>query len=162
MVREARQNGEGLRVEFKPFIDLDDRKRGAKLKEIVRTVVSFANASGGHIFLGITDDCEVQGIEEELSRWAKATADPGACEKYLGALRARVRNDVVGEPEMRFLQISIDDRLVAIVAVSEAREKPVCIRQDKCLYMRRGSSNAKISPDEWKGIVTAQERPFRL
>lgn len=153
VVRAASQAGEGLRIEFKPFIELDNKKNNEKLKEVVKTIVAFANAKGGRIFLGINDDCELQGIDEQLSKSAGGTADASACDKYLGKLRGRIRDVVVGETEMVFKQTVVDGHLVAIVEIAEAKEKPVCIRQDHYLYVRRGSSNTKVSPNEWKSIL---------
>lgn len=153
MVREACQAGEGLHIEFKPFIELESRKNNEKLKEIVKTVVAYANAKGGRIFLGINDDCELQGIDEQLSKSVAGVADSDTCDKYLGILRGRIRDVVVGETKLSFKYTVVDGHLVAIIEVAEAREKPVCIRQDHYLYVRRGSSNTKASPDEWKNIL---------
>ena len=159
VVREACQSGEGLCIEFKSFIELEDLNKSEKLKEIVKTAVAFANTKGGRIFLGIDDDCELLGIDERLSKWAKGPVDAVACERYLGAIRGRIRDVVVGGPIMHFIQTVVDGRLVAIIEVAEAREKPICIRQDSYLYVRRGSSNTKVPPDEWKAIIGTQKWP---
>ena len=159
VVREACQSGEGLHIEFKPFIELDGRKNNEKLKEIIKTVVAYANTKGGQIFLGINDDCELQGIDEQLAKWVTGVADGTACNKYLGALRGRIRDVVVGEPVMVFKQTVVDSHLVAIIEVSEAREKPVYIRQDHYLYVRHGSNNTKAAPDEWKSVLDTQQLP---
>src|SRR5262249_36549936 len=45
----ALAGGETDTVEFKPFVSLDSDKR----REIVRTVVAFANGNGGRIFVGV-------------------------------------------------------------------------------------------------------------
>jgi len=45
--------GEGQYIEFKEKLD----------KSLAKEVVSFANASGGRIYLGITDTAKVKGIE---------------------------------------------------------------------------------------------------
>lgn len=156
VVWEACQRGEGRHIEFKPFVDLDGKKNSEKLKEIFKTVVAFANTKGGRIFLGINDDCELEGIEEQLARWVKSAPDANACEKYMGALRGRIRDVLVGETTIAFKQAVVNDRLIAIVEVSEATEKPLYIRQDHHFYVRRGSNNTKAAPDEWKLILAAQ------
>lgn len=152
IVREACRNGEGLQVEFKPFIELENDK----LKEIIRTVVAFANTQGGRIFLGINDDCGLQGIDEQLGKWAKDKPSEATCERYLGTIRGKIRDVVLGEPVLHFMQTVIDDSRMAIIEVTAAKEKPISIRQDQSLYIRRGSSNSKASPEEWKAIICDQ------
>lgn len=152
IVREACRNGEGLQVEFKPFIELENDK----LKEIIRAVVAFANTQGGRIFLGIDDDCGLLGIDGQLAKWAKAEPNEATCERYLGAIRGKIRDVVQGDPVLNFMQTVVDDCRIVVIEVSAAKEKPISIRQDKSLYIRRGSSNSKALPEEWKAIVCSQ------
>ena len=152
IVREACRNGEGLQVEFKPLIVPENKK----LEEIFKTVVAFANTQGGRIFLGIDDDCGLLGIDEQLGRLAKAEASEETCDRYLGAIRGRISDVVQGDPVLLYLQTIVDDCRIAIIEVSAAKVKPISIRQDKSLYIRRGSSNSKASPEEWKAIICTQ------
>lgn len=158
VVREACQGGEGPRVEFKPFIDPENDK----LKEVVRTVVAFANTQGGEIFLGINDGCELIGIDEQLKKWAKAEADEAVCSRYLGVIRGKIRDELRGEVQMDFNQTVVDGCRVVVIGISEAKKKPVTISQDKGLYVRRGSSNSKASPEEWKAIICTAENNFLM
>ena len=48
------QEGEGLNVEFKESFDS---------KSLAKEMVAFANSEGGRIFLGISDDGKIKGIE---------------------------------------------------------------------------------------------------
>ncbi len=157
LVREACRSGEGSKIEFKPFIDPNITTRNGKWLEIAKTVVAFSNAQGGRIFLGIDDDCALEGIDNKLAEWAKGSPTDEVSEKYLGALRARIRDVVVGDPSIHFSTVVVDGARVAVITVSEAKEKPTHIRQDNYLYIRRGSSNAKASPDEFKNIICVQE-----
>lgn len=156
IVREACGNGEGLQVEFKPFIDPENKK----LEEIYKTVVAFANTQGGRIFLGIDNECGLLVIDEQLEKWAKAEPNEAACERYLGAMRGKIRDVVLGDPALLFMQTVVDGCKIAIIEVSAAKDKPISIRQDKSLYIRRGSSNSKASPEEWKAIICTQESNF--
>lgn len=157
IVREACLNGEGPKIEFKPFIDLENDK----LSEIIRTVVAFANTQGGRIFLGINDGCELEGINEKLKKWAQAEADEAVCIRYLGEIRGRIRDELRSHVQIDFDQAAVDGRWIAVIEVTEADEKPVTTRrEEKYLYIRRGASNTKASPEEWKTIINATDNQF--
>ena len=152
IVRLACREGEGLQIEFKPFIDLEN----GKFKEITKTVVAFANAQGGRIFIGIDDECGLLGIDKKLGEWAVANPNETECQRYLGAIGGKIRNGVMGEPILHFKQAVVDGHRIAIIEVDEAKVKPISIRDDKDkyhLYIRRGSSNSKATPEEWKSIT---------
>lgn len=154
IVREACLNGEGPKIEFKPFITPNNDK----LYEVTQTIVAFANAQGGRIFLGINNGCELDGIDEQLKKWAQAEADEAACIRYLGEIRGRIRDELRSDIQMEFNQVAVDGRWIAVIEVSEAEEKPVTTRrEEKHLYIRRGSSNTKASPEEWKAIINAPD-----
>jgi len=54
--------GEGQKIEFKTSFQ----------KEAIETVVAFANAKGGKVFIGVTDSGEITGVKlnkESLQNW---------------------------------------------------------------------------------------------
>lgn len=55
---EIIEAGEGLNAEFK-------ESRNKLNKGVFNSVCAFLNRSGGHIFLGVTDDGAIVGIDEE-------------------------------------------------------------------------------------------------
>lgn len=57
-IKDIIKNGENKTVEFKEIIPSS--------KKISQTAVAFANGAGGKIFIGITDDREIIGIDENL------------------------------------------------------------------------------------------------
>lgn len=156
IVRDACISGEGSQVEFKPFVFPVDEKKNDKLHEIYKTVVAFSNAEGGRVFLGINNDCGLDGVDAKLGEWAESKSDEFTCERYLGALRGKICDVVCGDPVINFHHTIVDDYRIIIIEVATAKEKPITIRQDMNLYIRRGSSNSKVSPTEWKAIVCTQ------
>lgn len=156
-VAEACRNGEGIRVEFKPYI----KPGNDKLGEIIRTIAAYANTDGGRVFLGITDGCEVEGINEGLREDTKSEPDEASCTKYLGNLGGKIREELRGNVHLAFSQVAIDGRWVAVIEVSEADEKPITTRrEERVLYVRRGSTNAKARPEEWKELMNSRGEPF--
>jgi hypothetical protein len=166
-VRQACESGEGLRIEFKPFIDPADkharteettkRLEGTKLREILETVAAFANTEGGHIYLGVNDDCTVSGIGDALRTWAKAALDEMSINRYLGALKGKIKEFMDGEVTLQLSHAELDGMLVAIIDVSPAVHGPVALRNEYHLYVRSGASNRKARPDQWKGIISKKE-----
>ena len=52
-IKKLITNGESQTVEFKTSFQ----------KEVIESVVAFANAKGGRIFIGIQDDAKIVGVE---------------------------------------------------------------------------------------------------
>lgn len=164
-VRRAVHDGEGLHVEFKPFVDprqpLTSNGQRTKLHEVLATVVAFANTSGGSVYLGIDDDCALSGIAPRLGEWAKGAVNDENLERYVGALKASIKDHVQGEVTVQVLHVHIDGSQIVVIEVAPAATKPVIIRQDNYLYARKGASNRKVPPDEWRTILDSNaEAPF--
>ena len=157
LVRDALQEGEGTYVEFKPFVDpaqpFNVHNQKTKLLEIIRTVVAFANTQGGRIFLGVDDDCSVTGIDQKLCEWVKGAVDEVSTNRYLGALKSKIKDLVVGEVGLHVWCVRIDGALVTVIDVPPAVAKPLTIQQDFYLYSRSGASNRRIAPQEWKTFL---------
>ncbi|KXS31618.1 MAG: Uncharacterized protein AWT59_2252 [Candidatus Gallionella acididurans] len=154
IVREACKNGEGLKIEFKPFIYPENNK----LKEIFKAVVAFANSQGGQIFIGINDEGELEGINTALGKWAEAVPDEVACDRYLGIIRTKIRDELRSDVQLEFSQTIVDGQRIVIIDVAESNDKPVTFKQEQTtLYLRRGSNNSKTSPEEWKAIIGSSQ-----
>jgi len=156
-VRGACRDGEGLHVEFKPFVapeqKLSSGNQKTKLREVITTVVAFANTEGGHIYLGVDDDCAITGVGQDLQKWAESAVDDSVINRYLGALKNKIKEVVHGEVELHLAHTVISDALVVVIEVPQAPIKPVSLQQDQHLYVRTGASNRKLPPDQWKGIL---------
>ncbi len=55
---ELIHGGENITVEFK-------KSRTEVTKDVYETVCAFSNRDGGHIFLGVKDNGDILGIEED-------------------------------------------------------------------------------------------------
>jgi hypothetical protein len=160
-VREAVNKGEGLQVEFKPFVALGPKRKSdgqkTKLDEFVRTVAAFSNTAGGTIYLGIEDDCSITGIDYGLNEWADSAIDESVIYGYLGALRSEITGRLNGDVTLTLSYTRIDNVLVGVIEIPPSSSKPVTIRQDNHLYARMGASNRQVPPDLWESILA---KPF--
>lgn len=166
--RQAAHNGEGLHVEFKPFIDLaqghfekGQKSQKTKLHEVLATVVAFANTSGGTVYLGIDDDCVVTGIAQQFGEWAQGPLDDGNLQRYAREFKTIIKDRVHGEVNLQVSPVQIDGMHIVAIEVAPAAIKPLALRQDNYLYVRKGASNQKVSPTEWRSVLEPEsEMPF--
>ncbi len=109
--------GEGLFVEFKERPD----------KSLAREIVAFANASGGRIFLGVSDDARMIGIEID------------------NRLRSQIQDMARNcDPAIPVQLETVDS--VLVVDVPESVNKPHACSDG--FFMRIGANSQKMSRDE--------------
>jgi predicted HTH transcriptional regulator len=148
-----------MQAEFKPFIDPDEgmgtRGKRTKLRELVTTIVAFANTQGGRIFIGINDDCGICGVGQELQRWGKAAVSEDSVERYRGALTSTIRDQLVGDVTTRVSYTFVNGMLVVVVDVEQSPAKPVAVIGDNIFYVRAGASNKQLPPDQWATVLGA-------
>lgn len=160
VVKAATEAGEGKHIEFKPFVVPEQKwseaKTKTKLLEILITVVAFSNADGGCIYVGVDDDCLVTGINQKLSEWGSAKVDSVLAERYAGALKAVVKDNMEGEIDIQVTPVYTSSGIVVIIMVEQSRKPPVNLKDDHVLYVRNGASNRKLSPSRWPELLRAE------
>lgn len=112
------REGEGFKVEFKE-----------KLANLDREIVAFANTAGGEIFLGISDDGEIKGIE--------------ITNKLLSQIQDIARNC---DPSIQIELHKYIEQGVLVISVQEGDNKPY-----KCsdgVFLRIGPNAQKLKRDE--------------
>jgi hypothetical protein len=141
-VMEMVRRGETDTVEFKPFIRLEDKKKAG---ELVKAVISFANTRGGTIFIGVTDDAEVVGVEAHIPHDRRKAATFEA--DYLAGVRTLLKQKLNRIPPIETRTERIGDKTVFVVQVAEGIAKPYTNVQTRETYVRRGASDVRPDPD---------------
>jgi len=158
-VRAALKQGEGLQIEFKPFLHLPMAGRGqkqeksqkSKFPEILRTIVAMANADGGQVFLGISDHLELDPEAALLRKWAQADWDIGILEKYCKVLLATLNDRLVLSVPLSVSYGTVDDAPIIMITVQPNNKDQLSnIDEDATLWVRRGASNKRVPPSEWQ------------
>jgi hypothetical protein len=72
---EDAMNGETLHVELKEWIP--PTGEDGKYRELLKTVCAFANAEGGRLYIGISDEGDITGVEQALRKKYKALYGDG-------------------------------------------------------------------------------------
>ena len=117
------QESEGQFVEFKEFFDA---------KNLSKEIVSFANVSGGKIYLGIADNAEITGI------------------KTTNKLKSQIQ-DVANNCDPSII-ISLEEfENILIIEIKEGQNKPYSCSSG--FYMRVGPNSQKMKRDEILEIV---------
>jgi hypothetical protein len=141
--------GEGDRIECKRY--LPPHTGNQKSQELPETVVAFANAKGGTIYVGISDKLELTGIETQL-RKESGTAGVGTLPElkdwYTRACRKLIAESINPTPQVEMNWLTQDGELVLAIRVEEGRAKPYELPKTGEILFRRGPNNKRISRAE--------------
>jgi hypothetical protein len=159
-VLTARLNGEGMHNEFKRFVKhaepIGSKDRKTKFRELVTTVVAFANTQGGCIYIGIDDECGLEGISDALQESVKKEVSEDVIDHYCRALTARLRDHLIGDVPMLVSHVTVNGVLIVVVQVPQSPTKPAMVKDDNILYVRAGSNNRQLPPDQWQSVLGSE------
>jgi len=122
MITQLIKNGENQYVEFKTSFQ----------KEVISSVVAFANAKGGKILIGVSDSGDILGIDvhkESLQNW-------------LNQIKLSTSPSIIPDIEIE----SVDDKNIAVIDVKEYPIKPISYKNR--YYLRKANSNHLMSMEE--------------
>ena len=118
---ELISQGEGQFVEFKETVP-------SKVRELSEEVCAFANASGGYIFIGVTDGSNIsQNLLIDNSKRS-------AIQDSLDSIQPKI--------DCEFYPLSISGCPIWVIEVPEGDEKPYFASGS--VYMRRGANSQKL------------------
>ena len=115
---------------------------------ILKTVIAFANTSGGRILIGVDDNGEPIGVENIDDCYTRVT----------NAVRDNILPDVT-----MFIKYAVNEnkRIVEII-VSEGTNKPYFLKskgmRPEGVYIRQGASSAPASVDKIRQMIKLSEK----
>ena len=113
------EKGEDYKTEFKEKIN----------KTLAREIVAFANSSGGQIYIGITDEGKVKGIN------------------ITNRLKSQIKNIAKNcDPQISVSFLEIKKEKVLVVGVEESDDKPHCCPEK--FYIRSGACSRELKTSE--------------
>jgi len=147
--------GETHEVEFKTTLRYDMREnRVNKILEgvIMKTIAAFSNGEGGLLIMGVSDDMEVVGLDNDYN-----TLQDGSKDGFEIHLRNLINKTISTEFASQKIKITfpeIDDKEICLVEIKPS-ERPIFIEtKDKFgithenFYLRSGNSSPPLAPSE--------------
>ena len=135
-VKQVIAGGEGLHVEFK-----EAEKAHKELESIIETILAFANASGGTIFIGVTDKGVIKGVLEEHRR-------------YIEAVENLMGYKCVPRPNVQYSTVEVDGRKILVLTVQPGPAKPYH-HVERGVFIRRDGTNLQAQREENKEMFRA-------
>lgn len=173
--RDAISRGECHKVEFKETLGLDLRRRDSQpsaskddlvarriVHEVVKTICAFLNSDGGVLLIGVDDDGNVKGIEEEFS-YMKKSKDLDGWQLYFGDQVSSLIYDYGRLSAYIYsAPVLISGKTVFTIVVDASPSKiAVCAPSKKgdedCVYKRDGNRSTQIRYRDFESFVNARQ-----
>ena len=152
-------DGETENVEFKSTLQYDIKKKSLNSilrMECIKTVSAFLNTDGGILFIGIDDDFNILGLNNDYSVMPKEERNKDSFElklrDILGSACGTI--NIAGNVKIKFP--IIDEKEICVVVVYPS-SKPVYTQEnrDKIFYVRSGNSTRKLDISEVTDYVNS-------
>ncbi|KWV67392.1 N-6 DNA methylase [Pseudomonas sp. A006] len=141
-VRNIIRAGETGKAEFKSSFSIDIKKQekaGYIEDASLKTVVAFLNTNGGVLLIGISDDGEALGLNEEITRFHKGSND-----KFLLYWKNNLKSRI-GEQYYPFISaqlVSLSGKKILWVACSSSLTP--CYLDSRDFYVRTNPATDKL------------------
>ncbi len=142
--------GESQSVEYKSTMRWDLRQEQvnkALEKVILKSIVGLMNAEGGHLLIGVSDDAEVLGIEDDL----RSMGNQGDADGYQQRI-IQMLSDEAGAQFGKHLQVSFEQRDGCTVCWCRVRPspQPVYVKDggQKQFFVRVGNTTRPFDAQE--------------
>lgn len=137
--------GESERCEFKEYIDLTEKKN-KKAYEVEKAVCALSNHEGGRLFIGVSDDTEILGVNDGCFRSYKRDLKE-AVDIYGRDVSKRLRDTLKLNQCFGISSFEIAGLFILVVNVDRV-DGLNYLRLRNEAYVRRGASSAKMTPSE--------------
>jgi hypothetical protein len=144
--------GESERIEFKSTLYqcLKTKKKEEYIKqEVIKTIIGFMNQEGGELLIGVNDNGEIIGVDEEIDLFYQNE------DKYLVSF-TNVYKTAIGSSYglIKFELINIDHKKVLYVSIGRSTEPIYDINKD--FYLRTGNQTNKLIGPELNQYIQAR------
>jgi hypothetical protein len=132
-IEEIIQADEGKEVEYKSTFQWsikEEKKDGGVRKASLKTIAAFLNSSGGTLVIGVTDDKEIYGLENDFALMSRDDKKEWFRQTVVNAINQTLGEVFANSYEFRFSDAG-DGKEVFIIEVKERGPKPAFLKFDK-------------------------------
>jgi predicted HTH transcriptional regulator len=140
-LKEALQEGESQRIEFKRGMSVDTPETRSSDTEVLKSVAAFANTNDGAIFIGVDDRGAIAGLK----------LDYKARDTFAQRIRNLIRNHIRPIPPVQVTFEELRGLLVAKIAVARGTESFYVM--NGAVYVRDGSSDVLAQDGDYKRML---------
>ena len=148
-IEEIIKADESLELEFKATFqwDLKEGKQNRDLqKSVLKTLAAFMNTGGGTLVIGVTDDKEIHGLEDDL------TLTRNSVDLFEQNLLTAFSN-AIGVAYAQHISVRFADapgeKIVCVVVAAPSPEPVFLEFQGKHeFYVRRGNASIALNPND--------------
>jgi len=159
-VKELINSGENKNVEYKASFRWDYNKSQPNKeleKVVIKSLVGFLNSDGGTLIIGVNDDRELIGLENDLKTLRKRNPDG-----YENALTTTF-NSMVGVELRQNLDVTfhtIKDQQICAITIKPSH-KPVYLKHNSTeeFYIRAGNSTQPLTMSEATEYIQNHFKP---
>ncbi|MFA4876880.1 MAG: ATP-binding protein [Methanoregula sp.] len=144
--------GENQKVEFKSSIrwNYDENRKDTRLESLIaRSIASFMNSDGGYLFIGINNDGEKIGLNNDYSTFGKNQRNKDGFQLQL----TEIMNNYLGKALHQFITVKIftdNSKDFCCVEVKPVHEPVfVIINNKKEFYIRENNRSQKLEIHEF-------------
>jgi len=153
------RNGETETVEFKSTVSLCLRRQTKEKDiehEIIKTIIGFMNKKGGNLLVGVADDGEIIGLNDEIQKFHKESDDKFKQYFFNKLLKTHLSADNFGS--ITYTLIDIEEKKVLLVEC-KAATRPVYEKVDEDFYLRTDPLTIKLSGPELNEYIQKRFYP---
>lgn len=156
--RQILTDKENETIEFKTTFKWDVRENRCNRdlpKEVSQTICAFSNSRGGKIHIGITDDGEIYGLEDDIRHCFNRSIDvlqmeiPKSIKEILGGGGINFTMDI----------ISYENKKICVITVLPS-EEPV-FYENREFYVRKGTADYKLSTKDAYEYIKSRYQGFK-
>ena len=130
---QLRKEAEGQHLDYKQSIESTDKGK----KDLAEDVASFANANGGYLIFGITDNKEIIGIEEKI--------EGRPIIEWLNQVLSSKIEPIVFYTDPKPIEIPNSKKIILVLHIPESTKKPHYCTADSRYRLRVNDRNLHAS-----------------
>jgi len=117
-------------------------------EQVAAEIVAFLNSSGGRIFIGVSDDGSIIGLDVDSIRRLNQLMTNSATQNVRPPASIRTQN------------IRVEDKVIIVVDVPDGLNKPYCDNEGR-FWVKNGADKRKVtSPEELQRLFQAGAKLF--